>query len=217
MHHHKAGPRNRSRKEHEETEFVDPFNPWDDPLGLGPLETRHESGDEHSRDSDDPEQNAEQQTRPPMPSPGHDEEAARLKTEMEELRLRSAAEMENFKKRLQREHDEQMRYASERVLSDILPSLDNLDLALRYGSKNEACNDLLQGVAMTRKLLLDAVAGHGLTPFGKAGDAFTPERYEAVGVEKQAGLEAGTVSRVLQAGYLLGEKVLRPAKVMIHQ
>ena len=78
---------------------------------------------------------------------------ARLKAEVEELRLRAAAEMENFKKRLTREHQEQMRYAAENVLSDLLPTLDNLDLALQYGSKHEACKDMLQGVAMTRKLL----------------------------------------------------------------
>ena len=81
---------------------------------------------------------------------------ARLKAEVEELRLRAAAEMENFKKRLTREHQEQMRYAAENVLSDLLPTLDNLDLALQYGSKHEACKDMLQGVAMTRKLLRDA-------------------------------------------------------------
>ena len=61
---------------------------------------------------------------------------ARLKAEVEELRLRAAAEMENFKKRLTREHQEQMRYAAENVLSDLLPTLDNLDLALHCVALN---------------------------------------------------------------------------------
>ena len=90
----------------------------------------------------------------------------RCKAELTELRLRNAAEMDNFKKRLTREHEEQMRYAAEKVLGDLLPTLDNLDLALRYGSKSEACKDMLQGVAMTHKLLLDAVEKHGLKPLG---------------------------------------------------
>lgn len=81
--------------------------------------------------------------------------------------------MENFKKRLTREHQEQMRYAAENVLSDLLPTLDNLDLALQYGSKHEACKDMLQGVAMTRKLLREAVTKHGLTPLGEEGENST--------------------------------------------
>ena len=71
-------------------------------------------------------------------------------------------------------HEEQMRYAAEKVLGDLLPTLDNLDLALRYGSKSEACKDMLQGVAMTHKLLLDAVEKHGLKPLGEEGEEFDP-------------------------------------------
>ena len=102
-------------------------------------------------------------------------------------------------------------------MRDLLPTLDNLDLALQYGSKDEACKDMLQGVAMTRKLLLEAVARHGLTPVGTAGEAFTPELHEAVGFDAEADVEAGAVARVLQSGYKLGERLLRPAKVMIKQ
>ncbi len=69
-----------------------------------------------------------------------------VQQEAQEIKLRAAAEMENFKKRLGREHEEQMRYASEEILTDLLPTLDNFDLAFRYGSSHEACNDLLQGI-----------------------------------------------------------------------
>ena len=134
---------------------------------------------------------------------------ARLKAEVEEL--------ENFKKRLTREHQEQMRYAAENVLSDLLPTLDNLDLALQYGSKHEACKDMLQGVAMTRKLLREAVTKHGLTPLGEEGEEFNPEVHEAVGFDARPDLASGAVARVLQRGYKLGDRLLRPAKVMINQ
>ncbi len=142
---------------------------------------------------------------------------ARLKAEVEELRLRSAAEMDNFKKRLNREHQEQMRYAAEKVLSDLLPTLDNLDLALQYGSRHEACRDMLQGVAMTRKLLLEAVIKHGLTPLGEEGEEFSPEVHEAMGFEARPDFASGVVARVLQRGYKLGDRLLRPAKVMVNQ
>ena len=93
------------------------------------------------------------------------------KRDADDARLRAAAEMDNFKKRLKREHEEQIRYAAEKVMSDLLPTLDNLDLALQYGSKDEACKDMLQGVAMTRKLLLAAEARHGQPPVGTSGEA----------------------------------------------
>lgn len=141
----------------------------------------------------------------------------RCKAELEEMRLRAAAEMDNFKKRLRREHDEQMRYAAEQVLSDLLPTLDNLDLALQYGSSHEACKDMLQGVAMTRKLLLEAVAKHGLSPLGEEGEEFNPGVHEAVGFEARPDLAPGSVARLLQRGYKLGDRLLRPAKVMVNQ
>ena len=94
--------------------------------------------------------------------------------EAEETRLRALAEMDNFKKRLQRERDEQVRYAAENVLADLLPTLDNLDLALQYGSRVEACKDMLTGVEMTRKLLLDALKNHGLEVVGREGDPLIP-------------------------------------------
>ena len=153
----------------------------------------------------------------PEAAPADDEALARCKAEMEELRLRTAAEMENFKKRLTREHQEQMRFAAERVLGDLLPSLDNLDLALQYGSQHEACKDMLQGVSMTRKLLLDALEKNGLKALGEVGEEFNPEVHEAVGFEPNQDLAPGSVTRVMQRGYKLNDRLLRAAKVMINQ
>ncbi len=144
------------------------------------------------------------------------EAEARCKAEVEEMRLRMAAEMDNFQKRLKREHEEQMRYAAEKVLGDLLPTLDNLDLALQYGSTNEACKDMLQGVAMTRKLLLEAVAGHGLVPVGEEGEEFDPAIHEAVGFDARPEFAPNSVARLLQRGYKLGGRLLRPAKVMVN-
>lgn len=141
---------------------------------------------------------------------------AECRKELEDLRLRTAAEMENFKKRLTREHQEQMRYASEKVLSDILPAIDNLDLALQYATQHEACKDMIEGVAMTRKLLLEAVSRNGLSPVGEVGDEFNPQFHEAIGFEPNPELPSGAVSKILQRGYKLNDRLLRPAKVMVN-
>ena len=109
--------------------------------------------------------------------------------EAEETRLRALAEMDNFKKRLQRERDEQVRYAAENVLADLLPTLDNLDLALQYGSRVEAV--------------------------GREGDPFNPEHHEAMGQEESAEMDNGHILRVMQKGYKLRERLLRPAKVIV--
>ena len=154
---------------------------------------------------------------PPEAASSTDSIEERCKAEIAEMRLRAAAEMDNFKKRLTREHEDQMRYAAEKVLGDLLPTLDNLDLALRYGSKSEACKDMLQGVAMTHKLLLDAVVKHGLKPLGEEGEEFNPNMHEAVGFEDRPEFAPNSVARVLQRGYKLGDRLLRPAKVMVKQ
>lgn len=138
-----------------------------------------------------------------------------VKAEADDARLRALAEMENFKKRLQRDHDEQMRYAAESVLADLLPALDSLDLAIQYGSKETACKDLLMGVTMTRKLLLDSLKPHGFAPAGEVGEPFNPDLHEAVSYEEREDMEPGLVSTLHQKGYRLKERLLRPAKVSV--
>lgn len=142
--------------------------------------------------------------------------AEQAKAEIADMRLRMAADMDNFRKRLTREHQEQIRYASERVLSDLLPALDNLDLAIQYGSTHEACKDMMQGIEMTRKQLQDAVAKSGLVSLGEAGEEFDPAKHEAIGVEANPDVPPGAVSKVLQRGYRLHDRLLRPAKVMVN-
>ena len=138
-----------------------------------------------------------------------------VQKEAEEVRLRAMAEMENFKKRLQKEKDEQMAYAAESVLADLLPTLDNLDLAIQYGSKDEACKDTIMGVEMTKKLLLDAIKKHGLEPVGTPGEAFNPEFHEAIAQEEHQDVPAGHIINIMQKGYVLKGRLLRSAKVTV--
>jgi len=129
------------------------------------------------------------------------------------VRLRSLAEMDNFKKRVQKEKEEQAKYASEKVLSDLLPTLDNLDLALQYASPE--CQAMMEGVRMTRVMLAEALKKHGLSEVGKEGEAFDPQSHEAVGMEKADDDKAGQILRVMQKGYVLNGRLLRPARVIV--
>lgn len=175
-------------------------------------ETReHPSGEEEYKMPDPATEEAAAEPQPPVSSP---EEMARA--EIEDMRLRMAAEMDNFKKRLTRDHQEQVRYAAEKVLGDLLPALDNLDLAIQYGSSHEACKDMMQGIEMTRRQLLEAVAKSGLVSMGERGEPFDPALHEAIGVEAAPDMEPGSISRVLQRGYKLHDRLLRPAKVMVN-
>lgn len=137
------------------------------------------------------------------------------RSEMEEQRLRQLADLDNMRKRLIREKDEAVKFAAEKVLADLLPTLDNLDLALSYGQNNPACKDLIVGVEMTKKLLLDTLAKHGLTPVGKEGDPFNPEFHEAMSQEERTDMDPNHIARLFQKGYLLKDRLLRPAKVIV--
>ncbi len=137
------------------------------------------------------------------------------KEQADDERLRSLAEMDNFKKRLLREQEELRKYATESVLADLLPTLDNLDLALEHGRRVEACKDVVMGVDMTRKMFLDALKQHGLEAVGAAGEEFNPEIHEAVGEESTTDMQPGYVFSLLQRGYKLRERLLRPAKVVV--
>ena len=138
-----------------------------------------------------------------------------VRTEAEDIRLRALAELENVKKRLQREKEEQVKYAAESVLADLLPVLDSLDLAIQYGGQEPACANMLTGVTMTRKLFLDALKPHGLLPVGELGEPFDPDTHEAVAHEPRADLDEGCVASLHQRGYRLKERLLRPAKVSV--
>ena len=138
-----------------------------------------------------------------------------IKKEADDVRLRSLAELDNAKKRLGRERDEQVRFAAEAVLADIIPSLDNLDLALQHSSDNPACKDLVVGVRMTSKLLFEALQKHGLELVGVVGECFDPAIHEAVGMADVSEVPDGHVCTLMSKGYKLKDRLLRPARVVV--
>ncbi len=136
------------------------------------------------------------------------------KKENSEMKIRYLAEMDNFKKRMQREKEENAKYASENILQDIIPAIDNLDLALQYAD-NEACKDIVMGIQMTRKLLLDSLKNHGLEQINAEKVEFDPNLHEAVGQEESDEVAPQYVIKTLQKGYILKDRLLRPAKVIV--
>lgn len=144
----------------------------------------------------------------------------RLKAELaaeSDRRLRGLAEVENLKKRLIREKEEFQKYATESLVSELLPVLDHLDLALAHGRGSEACKDFVVGVDMTRKAFVDILARHGVAEFGQVGEPFSPETHEALGMTSRPDLPEDTVTQVVQRGYTLRGRLLRPAKVMVNK
>jgi len=139
--------------------------------------------------------------------------------EAEGIRLRALADSENVKKRLLRETEELKKYAGESILADLLPILDNLDLALAHTDNLSAeCKNFVVGVDMTRKIFLDAVKNHGLEAVqAGVGTEFDPEIHEAVGTVEEASLANNQVAQVVQNGYRLKGRLLRPAKVMVNK
>lgn len=141
--------------------------------------------------------------------------AQRALAEAEDMRLRALAEADNARKRFLREKDEAIRYAASSVLADIIPALDNLDLALEHAKSNEACKDFLIGVEMTRKLLLEALAQHGLTRVGEVGEMFDPTKHEAMSMAPDEAVPNGAICMIMNRGYILHDRLLRPAKVVV--
>jgi len=141
-----------------------------------------------------------------------------LSTQVDQERertLRAMADLDNARKRSQRERDEVVRFGLERVLKDLLPVIDNLDRALELGERTGNWEGLADGVRMTRKLLEDTMARQGLKAFSARGKPFDPHQHEAMGHEERADLPPNTVSTEVLRGFTLHDRLVRPALVMV--
>lgn len=136
-----------------------------------------------------------------------------------ELYLRSQADMENMRKRWQREKEEWVKFSNESLIKDLLPALDALEQAISHCSiTNENCLDSLkQGVELTLKGLKDALGKAGLEEVKAHGQAFDPNFHQAVSEMEDESAEPGSVLNELQKGYLLNERLLRPAMVVVNK
>jgi molecular chaperone GrpE len=127
--------------------------------------------------------------------------------------LRLAADFDNYRKRVAREYAEVTQRANERLLNELLPVLDDLERALQAAAEHEEAL-LEEGVQLVHRSLAGLLERHGLTEIGTEG-AFDPHVHEALLSQPGEGAEEGAVLQVLQKGYRLGDKVLRPARVIV--
>jgi len=133
-----------------------------------------------------------------------------------DLYLRSQAELENYRKRVQRDRQDLLRFGHENLLRELLPVVDNLDRAVRHARETgDTGEGLLEGVEMTLNQFQRALEKFGVTPIAAHGEAFDPSRHEAMGQLETSDHPPNTVAQELQKGYLLHERLLRPAMVMI--
>jgi molecular chaperone GrpE len=131
----------------------------------------------------------------------------------DESYLRLAADFDNYRKRVAREQVELTSRANERLLNELLPVLDDLERALEAAAEHEEAK-LEEGVRLVHRSLLGLVERHGLSEIETEG-AFDPHVHEALLAQPGEGAEEGSVLQVLQKGYRLGDKVLRPARVIV--
>ncbi|MDR2301440.1 MAG: nucleotide exchange factor GrpE, partial [Deltaproteobacteria bacterium] len=129
------------------------------------------------------------------------------------------AEMENAKRRFQKEKDENARFASESVIRDLLPFLDNLNLALRFADLNDpGVKNLAEGVRMTLKGCLDKLSDWGLKEVSaQKGDVFDPNFHEAIGQDVDPELPDKAIIKMVGKGYTLHGRLLRPAQVLVNK
>ncbi len=139
-----------------------------------------------------------------------------LELEVEEARkayLYERAELENFKKRVQREQADLMRFATEPLVRDLLPVVDNLERALQHAKAGE--QSIIQGVELTLKMFLDALQRHGVTRVEAIGEVFDPALHEAVAHLASEEHDANRVIEQHQVGYMLHDRLVRPALVSV--
>jgi molecular chaperone GrpE len=131
--------------------------------------------------------------------------------------LRAQAELENFRRRLRREMEDERRFAAMPLISDLLSVVDNLERALAAENPESAGTGagLLSGVQMVQNQFLAILERHHCKRIGEVGEVFDPNLHQAIAQEASATIPAGNVTRVAQFGYRLHERVVRPAQVLV--
>ena len=138
--------------------------------------------------------------------------------------LRTAAEAENTKKRLQADYQRQLKFANEGILEGMVPVLDSLEAAIKSAAAQDETSETSpafttfnEGVQLVHKQLLDALQIHGLTPIAAVGEAFDPNRHEALLVTASDDVPEGKVIEEFRRGYMLHTRVLRASQVVVSQ
>jgi len=139
------------------------------------------------------------------------EEIAALKDQL----LRSAAEFENVKRRSARDVENAHKFGAEKLISDLLPVLDSLEKAVELASETEGAEAMTEGIELSVKMFLEALAKNGLLEVDPLGEPFDPALHEALAAVPNEDAEPNTVMEVIQKGYSLNDRLVRAAKVVV--
>lgn len=164
---------------------------------------------EPNRDPADPAND----TDPAAELTGQLEDARNELAQVREDMLRERADLENQRKRLERERDMARKFANERLLGDLLPVIDSLEAGL--GAAGSESGPLREGMELTLKQLLKVTGDNGLVALDPVGQPFNPEHHQAMSVVNSPDRPPNHVVQVYQRGWLLNERLLRPALVVV--
>ena len=146
------------------------------------------------------------------------QENERLKMEVQESSdkaVRATAELDNIRKRTSRDIENAHKYALERFVNELLPVVDSMELGINASQSAEDIRGLREGMDLTLKMLFDCMNKFGVKTIDPAGEKFDPEWHEAVSMQELEGSEPGQVVTVMQKGYELNGRLVRPAMVVV--
>ena len=149
--------------------------------------------------------------------PTRDEEMERLRSaaaEADKRVLQAQAEAENFRKRMRRDFEDQVKFASTDLIVDLLQVRDNLNRAIDAAQSGEQGSGLLEGVAMVIKQMDDVLGKHGVVEIPAEGEVFDPNVHEAIS-QIPSDVESGKVAHVAVSGFKLHDRVIRPSQVVV--
>ena len=164
------------------------------------------------------EQADETQSQLPDEITGLLQENERLKMEVQESSdkvVRATAELENIRKRTSRDIENAHKYALDRFVNELLPVVDSMELGINASQSAEDIESLREGMDLTLKMLFDSMGKFGVKTIDPAGEKFDPEWHEAVSMQELEGSEPGQVVTVIQKGYELNGRLVRPAMVVV--
>jgi len=137
--------------------------------------------------------------------------------EKENKLLRVQADFENYKRRARLDLEAAEKYRSQRIISELLPALDNFERALQIDPDNEQTKSLLQGMEMVHRQILEALKNEGVEQIPSVGEQFDPNMHQAVMQVEDEAYESNAVVEELQKGYKLKDRVIRPSMVKVNQ
>lgn len=129
--------------------------------------------------------------------------------------LRASADFENYKKRVAKEKSDLIRYGNDELIKELLPVIDNLERALGHAGAEGTEEGIKSGVEMTLQQFLGILQRFGCTPISAEGERFDPNRHEAIMEQATGDCDPGHVVSELERGYLLNDRLVRPAKVIV--